>query len=118
VEGFFTETVPEAAEGVGGALHDAWDDFASDLSDVSRPLAGAALIIVADLPVAIGESLCALTAWSGVTCVAVNLYAIFVATPATYVGLCMMAEDNFFKIPGLDSVCGSDNGGSDNAGKE
>jgi RHS repeat-associated protein len=106
------------ASTVGGAIKQGTQEVGESLGQVGRPLAGAAIIIVADLPVAIGEPLCILTVWSGVTCIAVNAYVYLVATPTTYVGLCMMAEDNFFDIPGLDGVCGSDKARPKEPGKE
>ena len=73
-----------------------------------KPLAGAAIIFVADVP-AIGLHLLCVSDPSDtcLACVGAHAYDLFVVLPATYLGLCLISQHNIFGVPGLDSFCGS-----------
>jgi RHS repeat-associated protein len=101
------DCIEETAENVGGEFKKAGGALGDLFGDrrVWRPLAGAAIIIAADVP---GTALwAACIAGGGIACPAAAWYDVAVVIPATYTGVCLIAGENFFGIPvpGLDEFC-------------
>jgi len=81
----------DATSSIGGAIDD---------PDIWKPLAGASLIVVADIPGAILTGVCIASA--GGACLPAELYDVFVMLPATYYGVCLITGDNY---PGTGHSC-------------
>jgi len=101
----------DKAEDVTGGVADAAGAVADDLSDpdVWKPLAGVAIVIVADVPEMALAYVCIQSA--GAACAPLEIYSTTVALPANALGFCLMTGEDF-GIPGAKRVCSHASGRS------
>ena len=95
-------------------VRDAWNDFVDDTSDPSvwKPLAGASIFFVADIPgVALDIACVASIATTGPggtgVCYAAEVYFFAVMLPATDLGVCMIRGEEGLIVKS-DEICSHD----------